>query len=53
MPSLFLRSLNVVASRGVVLEGLDLLAIGSRVWILDATAMEMAEKPESFVWKMN
>jgi hypothetical protein len=37
----------------VVLEWLDLVVIGSRVWLLDAVAMEMAEKAECPVWKMN
>jgi hypothetical protein len=32
---------------------LDLVAIGSRVWLADATAMELAEKAECTVWKMN
>jgi hypothetical protein len=31
----------------------DLVVIGSRVWILDAAVIEMVEKAESFVWKMN
>jgi hypothetical protein len=29
-----------------VLERLDLVAIGSRIWLADATAMELAEKAE-------
>jgi hypothetical protein len=37
----------------VVLERLDLVAIGSRIWILDAAMMEMAEKVKCLVWKMN
>jgi hypothetical protein len=53
VPSFNLRSSNAVASRRVVLERLDLVAIGSRVWILDAAMMEMAEKVKCLVWKMN
>jgi hypothetical protein len=30
----------------VVLERLDLVAIGSRVWLVDTTAMELVEKAE-------
>jgi hypothetical protein len=52
-PSFFLWSRNAVAARGVVLERLDLVAIESRVWLSDAMAMEMAEKAECPVWKMN
>jgi hypothetical protein len=37
----------------VVLERLDLVAMESRVWLLDAAAMELAEKMECPVWKMN
>jgi hypothetical protein len=37
----------------VVLERLDLVAIGSRVWLADAAAMELTEKVECTVWKMN
>jgi hypothetical protein len=37
----------------VVLEWLDLVVIGSRVWLLDAATMEMAEKAECPKWKMN
>jgi hypothetical protein len=37
----------------VVLERLDLVAIESRVWLLDAVVMELAEKAECPVWKMN
>jgi hypothetical protein len=32
---------------------LDLVAIGSRVWLVDAPAMELAEKVDCTVWKMN
>jgi hypothetical protein len=35
------------------MEQLDLVAIGSRVWLSDAAAMEMAEKAECPMWKMN
>jgi hypothetical protein len=37
----------------VVLERLDLVVIGSRVWLVDVAAMELAEKAECTVWKMN
>jgi hypothetical protein len=53
VPSFFLRSWNVVAARGEALERLDLVAIGSRVWLSDAAMREMAEKAECSVWKMN
>jgi hypothetical protein len=46
VPSFFLRSRNAVAARGVALERLDLVAIGSRVWLSDVAMMEMAEKTE-------
>jgi hypothetical protein len=36
----------------VVLERLDLVTIGSRVWLVDAAVMELAGKAESDVWKM-
>jgi hypothetical protein len=29
------------------------MAIGSRVWLADAATMELAEKAERTVWKMN
>jgi hypothetical protein len=32
---------------------LDLVVIGSRVWLADATVMELEEKAECTVWKMN
>jgi hypothetical protein len=32
---------------------LDLVAIGSRVWLTDAAAMEPTEKAECTMWKMN
>jgi hypothetical protein len=35
-----------VAVRGVVLVRLDFVAIGSRIWLADAAAMELAEKAE-------
>jgi hypothetical protein len=35
------------------MEWLDLVAIGSRVCLADAAAMEQAEKAECIVWKMN
>jgi hypothetical protein len=35
----------------VVLERLDLAAIGSRVWLADAATIELAEKVEQTVWK--
>jgi hypothetical protein len=37
----------------VVLEWLDFVAIGSRVWLADTAAIELAEKEERTVWKMN
>jgi hypothetical protein len=37
----------------VLLERLDLVVIGSRVWLVDAVAMELAEKAERTMWKMN
>jgi hypothetical protein len=37
---------NAVAVRGVVLERLDLVVIGSRVWLANVAAMELAEKDE-------
>jgi hypothetical protein len=39
--------------RRVALERLDLVAIGSRVRLSDAAAIEMIEKVECPVWKMN
>jgi hypothetical protein len=53
VPSFSLQSRNVVAARGVALEQLDLVVIGSRVWLSDAAVMEMARKTECLVWKMN
>jgi hypothetical protein len=32
---------------------LDLVTIGSRVWLADAVAMELAEKAKCTMWKMN
>jgi hypothetical protein len=52
-PFFFLQSWSVVAARGVALERLDLVAIGSRVWLSDAAAMGMVEKAECPMWKMN
>jgi hypothetical protein len=37
----------------VALERLNLVAIGSRVWLLNVAMMEMAEKAECPMWKMN
>jgi hypothetical protein len=37
----------------VVLERLDLVAIGSRVWLADVAVIELAEKVECTMWKMN
>jgi hypothetical protein len=37
----------------VVLERLDLTAIRTRVWLAGAAVMELAEKVERTVWKMN
>jgi hypothetical protein len=37
----------------VVLVRVDLVAIGSRVWLADAAMMELAKKVECTVWKMN
>jgi hypothetical protein len=51
MPSFFLQSRSAVAARGVVLEWLDLVVIGSRVWHSDAVVMEMTEMAECPVWK--
>jgi hypothetical protein len=48
-----MRLRRAVASRGVALERLNLVVIGSRVWLSDAAAMEMAEKAECPMWKMN
>jgi hypothetical protein len=37
----------------VVLERLDLAAIGSRVWLANMMVMELAEKAEQTMWKTN